>query len=158
MPHTGRPLFSRTIFSHAPLSPLDTCCEKHRDIPPADCAVAATSFTVESHEDVVRSQKFALMILTDKDTHEAGPELTPEITMMLLDSFADMVKEMCGPNLMAAALVSKVIEKFGAEVFDDESELSEQEAADVARRVERRDNHPLRMGHTYGRRRDDHQN
>lgn len=154
-------MHERTIFSRMPLASLDTCCEKHRDLPPADHAWASVSFTVEEHEYdegvTIPAQKFALVILTDKTSLERGVELTPEITATILDSFAELVKDAAGPNLMAAALVSKVIEKFGAEIFDDERELSQEEAAEIARRAERRNNLPHGFGNTYGRRRGDHQ-
>ena len=139
-------MHEHTIYSHMPLASLDTCCERHREIPPADHAVASASFTVEAHEYdegvTIPAQKFAVLILVDGVSCRRGVELTPNITMMLLDQFAQMVKEAVGPNLMAAALVTKVIEKFGAEVFDDESPDAINDAVERVRRVDRRKENP----------------
>lgn len=120
-------MHERTIFSHGSLESLNTCCEKHADIPPADHAIAAVSFTVDEHEcdenEMVPTQKFAVMVLADGESFKRGVRLTPHITMLILDTFAELVSETAGPRLMAAAMVQAVIRKYGAEVLEDATEV-----------------------------------
>jgi len=147
-------MHERTIFSNLPLTSLDTCCEAHRHIPPADYAVAAASFTVEAHEHdegmTIPEQKFAVMILVDGKSLARGVELTPKITMLLLDQFAELMKDAVGPELMAAALVCKVIEKFGAEVMED-GPFTDEDAAESGETKEL-----MNAAYMAGRRRNDH--
>jgi hypothetical protein len=133
-------MHERIIYSNMPLESLDACCEKHQHIPPADHAVASASFTVEEHEYdegvTIHEQKFAIVILTDKTTMDRGGiELTPRITMLLLDQFAELVRDTVGPELMAAAMVHAVIRKFGAQVLSDDDD--DADADDVVRELQR---------------------
>ena len=115
-------MIERTMYSTHPIGFDGPCCEEHTEMGSPDHIIAASSFTKPEHEYdegvTIPAQRFGLLITVDRASVARKVQITPEITMLLLDQFAELVRNTVGPESMAGAMLLKVMDEYGAEVME----------------------------------------
>ncbi len=118
-------MYEHRVFSKIPLETLTVtaCCAAHAELPAPDHVVMSSSFVVDDQDhdgETIPAQRFAVVVLVDGKALERGVELTPQITMTILDQFAAMIREAVGEEHMGQVMLCKIIDQFGAEVMENE--------------------------------------